>query len=225
MAGNPPPPPNPPPPNALAPNPPLPSLPPNPPAAQPLEATYKDVLDRLKDVSKAISDLLRTLGIGIVVFCWGLFTAEKGLAVDVANRHHNWIVITAATAVLGLIVDLLHAIAAYRVANRLRMQMEANQQATGTYDYGSLIYRSQNWFFWSKSILMPGAAVSIIVLLFVMVWNAQPVVPAPVAAPVPCCQGCPAPPVPPVNVEPTPTPHGSGKVHKPARPGVKSGVC
>src|ERR1700691_5325613 len=103
-----------------------PPQPPNPPAAQPLEATYKDVLDRLKDVSTAISDLLRTLGIGTVVFCWGLFTADKGLALDVSNRHHNWIVITAAIAVLGLILDLLQAIAAYWVANRLRLEMEDN---------------------------------------------------------------------------------------------------
>src|SRR6267154_1832626 len=105
---------------------------PPPPPNQPLEATYQDILDRLANVSKAISELLRTLGIGTVVFCWGLFTADKGLALDVANRHRDWIVITAAIAVLGLIFDLLQAIVAYWVANSLRLQMEENQQGTGT---------------------------------------------------------------------------------------------
>ena len=166
----------------------------NPPAPPPSEgATYQDVLARLATVSSRISDLLRTLGIGTVVFCWGLFTADKGLAQDVAAHHRIWIVITAAIAVLGLLFDLLHAVAAYWVANRLRTQMERLDQAKAPYPYDDTIYRSQVVFFVGKSILMPVATVSIIVLLFLMVWNPQRVAPTPSPALICCCQGGAAP--------------------------------
>src|ERR1017187_4506121 len=108
----------------------------NPPPPLPSEgATYQDVLDRLATVSSRMSDQLRTLGIGTVVFCWGLFTADKGLAQDVANRHRTWIVVTAAVAVLGLLMDLSQAIVAYWVANRLRRQMEVENAAQKPYPY------------------------------------------------------------------------------------------
>jgi hypothetical protein len=129
-----------------------------------------------------MSDQLRTLGIGTVVFCWGLFTADKGLAQDVANRHRTWIVITAAVAVLGLLMDLFQAIVAYWVANRLRRQMEVENAAQKPYPYESWLYRSQTWFFAGKSVLMPAAAISIIVLLFIMVCNARAAASGPRAA-------------------------------------------
>ncbi|MHB1865848.1 MAG: hypothetical protein ACYCPS_06880 [Candidatus Saccharimonadales bacterium] len=119
----------------------------NPPTARPKDgASYADVLSRLAVISTRISANLRTLGIGIVVFCWGLFTADKGLALDVAARHRIWIVITAAIAILGLLFDLFQAVAGYWIANRLRTKMEAENQATGFYDYRSLLYRSQTFF-------------------------------------------------------------------------------
>src|ERR1700761_1901677 len=97
----------------------------NSPPVPPSEgATYAEVLARLKDVSTRMSDILRTIGIGTVVFCWGLFTADKGLASNVASYHRRWIVITAGVAVLGLLCDLLQAIVSYWVANRLRRTME-----------------------------------------------------------------------------------------------------
>lgn len=151
-------------------------------------ATYQDVLNRLATVSSRISDILRTLGIGTVVFCWGLFTADKGLAQDVATHHRQWIVITAAIAVLGLLFDLLQAVVSYWVANRLRFKMEQENLPKAPYPYASTLYRSQTFFFACKAILMPVATGSIIVLLFVMVWNAPPVPPAPVTAPACCCQ-------------------------------------
>lgn len=133
-------------------------------------ASYADVLNRLASLTSRMSDNLRTLGIGTVVFCWGLFTADKGLAQNVAVHHRIWIVVTAAIAILGLLFDLLQAIVGYWVANRLRRKMETNNQTMGFYNYNSLLYRSQTFFFAGKSILMPIAAASIIILLFIMVW-------------------------------------------------------
>jgi len=150
-------------------------------------ATYQEVLNRLASVSTRISDLLRTLGIGTVVFCWGLFTADKGLAQDVATHHRLWIVITAAIAVLGLLFDLLQAIVAYWVANQLRRQMEEKDSDHAAYSYKSLLYRSQTFFYFGKAALMPIATGSIIILLFVMVLNPLP----PSSNSPPCC--CPAP--------------------------------
>lgn len=161
----------------------------NPPPPLPSEgATYQDVLTRLATVSSRISDLLRTLGIGTVVFCWGLFTADKGLAQSVALHHRVWVVITAAIAVLGLLIDLLQAVVAYLVADRLRSKMEREDLAKAPYPYDSILYRSQTFFFAGKAILMPVATGSIIVLLFVMVWDSQTPTPAPPTAPVCCCQ-------------------------------------
>jgi hypothetical protein len=154
-------------------------------------ATYPEVLARLGDVSKRISEMLRALGIGTVVFCWGFFVADKGVAQDVAYRHRFWIVITAMVAVLGLLLDLLQAIVAYQVANRLRREMEAEDATMKTFPYNSLLYRSQTFFFYSKSILMPLAAASVIVLLLVMVLQAPSKPPAPPHQP--CCCACPDP--------------------------------
>jgi hypothetical protein len=71
--------------------------------------------------------------------------------------------------------DLLQAVVAYWVANRLRRQMEQKNQAIAPYPYASLLYRSQTFFFAVKAVLMPLATASIIVLLFVMVCNSQSV--------------------------------------------------
>jgi uncharacterized membrane protein len=174
---------------------PLPPPPPLPSAG----ATYADVLTRLSTVSSRISDLLRTLGIGTVVFCWGLFTADKGLAQNVAVGHRVWIVLTATIAVLGLLFDLLQAVASYWVANRLRRKMEAENKAQEPYPYNNLLYRSQTFFFVVKSVLMPVATGSIIVLLFIMVLRPQPDAPAPAASPACCCPAGPA------SAFPTPT--------------------
>jgi hypothetical protein len=134
-------------------------------------ATYQDVLTRLGSVSSKMSDILRTLGIGTVVFCWGLFSADKGLPQEVALRHRLWIVTTAAIAILGLLLDLLQAVVAYWVANRLRRYMELKNLPKAPYPYKSVLYRSQTFFFAGKAILMPAATASIIVLLFAMVSN------------------------------------------------------
>jgi hypothetical protein len=121
-----------------------------------------------------VTDILRTLGLGTVVFCWGLFTADKGIAEDVAVHHRLWVVITAATAVLGILCDLLQAGASYWVADRLRRHMEKEDAVRAPYPYNDLLYRSQAFFFVGKFILMPLATGSIIVLLFVMVLRPQP---------------------------------------------------
>jgi hypothetical protein len=134
-------------------------------------ATYQDVLTRLGSVSSRMSDILRTLGIGTVVFCWGILSADKGLPHDVASNHRLWIVVTAAIAVLGLLFDLLQAVVAYWVANRLRRYMELKNLPKAPYPYRSMLYRSQTFFFAGKAILMPVATASIIVLLFAMVFN------------------------------------------------------
>jgi hypothetical protein len=151
-------------------------------------ATYQDVLTRLATVSSRISDLLRTLGIGTVVFCWGLFTADKGLAQDVGVHHRLWVVITAAIAVLGLLFDLLQALVAYLVADRLRVKMEREDLARAPYPYDNILYRSQTFFFAGKSVLMPLATGSIVALLFVMVWNSRTPMTSPPAVPMCCCQ-------------------------------------
>jgi uncharacterized membrane protein len=155
---------------------PLPPPPPLPSAG----ATYADVLTRLSTVSSRISDLLRTLGIGPV-------------------GHRVWIVLTATIAVLGLLFDLLQAVASYWVANRLRRKMEAENKAQEPYPYNNLLYRSQTFFFVVKSVLMPVATGSIIVLLFIMVLRPQPDAPAPAASPACCCPAGPA------SAFPTPT--------------------
>lgn len=115
-------------------------------------------------------------------------------------RHPIWIVVTAAIAVLGLLFDLLQAAVAYRVANRLRSEMERDDLSSKPYPYKSLLYRSQTFFFYGKSILMPVAAASIIILLFVMVWNPQPVTPA---ASCCCCSNPPSSPPPPSSNQKT----------------------
>jgi hypothetical protein len=60
--------------------------------------------------------------------------------------------------------------------------------AKAPYPYDNILYRSQTFFFAGKSILMPLATGSIIVLLFVMVWNSRTAKPTPPAVPMCCCQ-------------------------------------
>jgi hypothetical protein len=137
-------------------------------------ATYREVLTRLKDVSTRLSDTVRSMGIGIVVFCWGLFTAENGIAATVVASHRKWIILTAAMAVTGLICDLLQTIVGYWVPNCLRREMEEKDREMMSYPYNSLLYRSQTFFFTAKAALTLAGAGSILLLLFLMVWNVTP---------------------------------------------------
>ena len=69
-----------------------------------------------------------------------------------------------------------------------RVKMEREDLAKAPYPYDSILYRLQTFFFAGKSILMPLATGSIIVLLFVMVWNSRTAKPTPPAVPMCCCQ-------------------------------------
>jgi hypothetical protein len=187
------------------PGPPVPPATPGPPPTPADGATYADVLTRLSTVSSKISDILRTLGIGTVVFCWGLFTADKGLAHDVAVRHRIWIVVTAAIAIVGLLFDLLQAVFNYWVANRLRYSMEYYSLGMAPYPYSDWRYRVQTAFFAIKSVLMPVATASIVALLFLMVRHPQketPPTPGSSCSPVPVTVTVTAPVTPPTQPGP-----------------------
>ncbi len=130
---------------------------------------YSAAIAQFGDASRRLSDIVRPIGIGVVVFCWGLFNADKGLAHDVAAQHKYWIALTAAIATVGMLFDLAQAIVGYTVARGLLRNMEERNLAAGYYDSQSLALRSLNFFFVGKSILMPVAAGSVILLLFRMV--------------------------------------------------------
>ena len=103
------------------------------------------------------------------MFCWELLTADKGLALQVATSHRLWIVVTAAIAIVGLALDLGQGAAAYWVVDSLLRQMEKDNTDKGSYNGKSFASRSNLYFFFGKAILMPIAAASIVILLFLMV--------------------------------------------------------
>ncbi|MGA2350014.1 MAG: hypothetical protein ABSF70_06230 [Terracidiphilus sp.] len=130
-------------------------------------AGYADVVKWRNDVCQRLSDYLRGSGVGILVFCWGLLTADKGFAQAVCKGHSKWIILTAFVAASALFIDLMHFVFSFIVSDKLKLEMEREKLESKPYPTKSFMYRAVYVCFWTKLTLIPLAFGSVIVLLLV----------------------------------------------------------
>jgi len=130
-------------------------------------AGYADVVKWRNDVSQRLSDYLRSCGAGILLFCWGLLTADKGLAQAVYKGHPRWIVLTSIGAAAALFIDLMHFVFSFIVSDKLKLEMEREKLESKPYPTRSFMYKAVYVCFWAKLTLIPLAFGSVIVLLMV----------------------------------------------------------
>jgi hypothetical protein len=129
-------------------------------------ANYADVVKWRNDITQRLSDYLRSSGVGILIFCWGLTTADKGFAQTAYKAHPKWIMLTAVIAATALFIDLLHFVCSFLVTDRMKLAMEKEKVECKPFPTGSITYRLVYIFFWLKILLMPLAFVSVIAILF-----------------------------------------------------------
>ena len=134
-------------------------------------ATEKEVLERKKDTSDKVSTQVRTMGLGLLAFTWGLIISDSPLAKAIAETLKWHLLLIGFLSILTVFLDFLQYVLGYQVALRLLRSMEARGADTGDYDYKSFLWRAQNWLFYGKQILLAMAAsyllMAIIVFLLV----------------------------------------------------------
>jgi hypothetical protein len=117
-------------------------------------------------VSQRLSDYLRSSGAGILIFCWGLISADKGPAQTIYKAHPKWIMLTAGMTASSLFIDLLHFVLSFIVSDRMKRTMEKKRLEYKAYPTDSIAYKLVYWFFWLKTLLMPLAFASVLTILF-----------------------------------------------------------
>jgi hypothetical protein len=131
------------------------------------QATYADVVKWRDDVSQRLSDYLRSCAAGILLFCWGLMTADKGFAQAVYQGHSKWIVLTSMGVVTALVFDLLHFVFSFIVEDNRRLEMEREKPHGKPHSSKGILYYAIYVCIYVKATLIPLAFISVIALLFV----------------------------------------------------------
>ena len=114
----------------------------------------EDVRTRLKDVSDKISAQVRTLGLGVIAFTWGLLVGDAPVAKNLAASFRWQILAIGGLAILSLLLDFLQYVAGYKNALALFTHMESAGDMEGQYDYSSFSYRVQNFCFSAKQAVL-----------------------------------------------------------------------
>jgi|SRR5664279_901063 len=130
-----------------------------------LSISYDDLVKRLDAITTRLSDKLRTLALGVVAFCWALLSAKDPVPEAIGSNHHNWILWTAILAIFALLCDLLQSLTNYGVSSQLRRSMELKLESSGSFQYGSWLFRFQTWLFWMKNITVPVSCCLLLILL------------------------------------------------------------
>jgi hypothetical protein len=137
-------------------------------------ATEKEVLERKKETSDKVSTQVRTMGLGLLAFTWGLIISDSPLAKAIAETLKWHLLVIGFLSILTVFLDFLQYVVGYQVALRLLRSMEARGADTGDYNYESFLWRAQNWLFYAKQILLAMAAsyllIAVAVFLLVKVF-------------------------------------------------------
>ena len=126
---------------------------------------YKGVVDRLEKVSDRISSQVRTLGLGILAFSWGLLVGQSPVASDVAHSLRFHLLLIGTLTIVALMLDFLQYVSGYIAASNVRATMERERRTWGEFDYTSLPYRLQDICFKGKQVLMIVTATWLVVAI------------------------------------------------------------
>lgn len=130
---------------------------------------YKGVNERLEKVSDRISAQVRTLGLGILAFSWGLLVGQSTVANEVAQVLRWHLLVIGALTILSLLLDFLQYVSGYVAANTVRRTMERQQVAWGQFSYTSVPYRVQIFCFVAKQIVLIATATWLVIAIVLYV--------------------------------------------------------
>lgn len=122
-------------------------------------ASEKDILDRRKEMSDKISTQVRTLGIGILAFTWGLVVSDSAVAKGIATDLKWHLLLIGCLAIVVILADFLQYACGHQVALRTLRKMEAEGKDSAEYDYKDPFWVWQTRFFNLKQIVLIAATV------------------------------------------------------------------
>jgi hypothetical protein len=134
-----------------------------------LKKPLKDVYTDLDFATDRLSAQVRTLALGILALVWTFLSAAKDVIPLKLGGSKEPLVIIGALCILALLLDLLQYVAFYISANGIRKVAERAKSTEAEYDEGSPARMAQTFLFWAKQLVMIGAAVWLLALIFVTV--------------------------------------------------------
>jgi hypothetical protein len=125
----------------------------------PVEATgpvtLKEMDDRLDKVTDRMSAQVRTLGLGLIAFTWGLLVGDSAVAKRFCELYRGEILIIGGSAILSLMLDFIQYISGYQNAFAARNKAHDSVDGTGDYDSTTLSYKVQiNSFRLKQAVLL-----------------------------------------------------------------------
>ena len=122
-------------------------------------ASEKDILDRRKEMSDNISTQVRTLGIGLLAFTWGLVVSDSAVAKSITSDLKWHLLLIGCLAIVVILADFLQYACGHQVALRTLRKMEADGKDSAEYDYKDPFWIWQTRFFNIKQIVLIVATV------------------------------------------------------------------
>jgi hypothetical protein len=127
--------------------------------------TEKEVLERKQEMSDKISTQVRTVGIGLLAFTWGLLVSDSAIARSIAEPLKWHLLVISLLAILVVFLDFFQYVLGHETARKLIRQMERQSTGEGQYDYGSRLWKFQYYFFYAKQIGVTVAAVYLLAVI------------------------------------------------------------
>jgi hypothetical protein len=125
------------------------------------------LLDRKKEASGLVSAQIRTLALGFIAISWTLLTAhDEPLKTMSSHVNRYFVLFLAASGVLVMAFDLLQYVAVTAMADKAARLAEAAPSEQAQYDSGSIAYKAQAFFFWSKFVILAVGAILLSIVFF-----------------------------------------------------------
>lgn len=129
--------------------------------------SLEKLLDRKKEASGLVSAQIRTLALGFLAISWTLLTAHDEPLKTMSSHVNRYLVLgLAVSGVLVMAFDLLQYVAITTMAGNAASRAEAATSQKAQYDNGSIAYKAQALFFWSKFAILAVGAVLLATIFF-----------------------------------------------------------
>ena len=137
--------------------------------------TKEKVLERKKEVSDRISTQVRTLAVSFLALVWLLlFPGKDGTPVFPHSPSRYLLLLGGITALMAMVADFVQYVMSYHVVVRTfaaPIPHKENPEEKYAYDNGTLAYRSQDYFFYAKQILLALSALLLAIAFVGALWG------------------------------------------------------
>lgn len=125
----------------------------------------KELIDELHFLSDRLSTQVRTVALGLLALSWGLLLGESRTAVEAAEAMKRGLLIIGVMAILTMFLDFLQYVCGYLDTNRVRERAAKSPEKQALFNSSTLTYRSRNFLFWAKQILLSATVVYFVFLV------------------------------------------------------------